>query len=408
MKLANRNMQVKLEKGHSLILISLVLLTILNSGSLVVKTMGDNAFTILQFLLVAYIGLRYKIIPSKNFAIVAIICFSIVLHYLMHFNSLVSYIGLLVRIISMYYLSLIITNQTFWKKYISIIYIISLFSIVGYIAILIVPDHILHRFSTLFPLHDISYSGDINYHNLGIITWPVRSYGNMLRNQSIFWEPGAFQLFVNLGLLANLKLQNKIYDRKNIVFIVTVITTFSTTGYIVLAIILFDRIQFKHLYKNGVMILSTIVLLLLILTSPAVKDKFDPNSQGYGSYLARVTHATYGYSMLMENLVIGFGYGENSIKEIDSFAYNNYGYGSGGGSNHLLRFYGQFGIIIATIFLYQLYRYKSRIVDHYYLHITIVTFWVTTEHFITTPIILALMFINISRGMFSPETRNLV
>jgi hypothetical protein len=73
-----------------------------------------------------------------------------------------------------------------------------------------------------------------------------------VRNSGMFWEPGAFAGYLNLALLF-IALSNKRfllgeYKRDVVWIIIGIVTTLSTTGYIVLGIIILVSIiqQFKH------------------------------------------------------------------------------------------------------------------------------------------------------------------
>ena len=59
-----------------------------------------------------------------------------------------------------------------------------------------------------------------------------------IRNSGPFWEPGAFSGFLIVALIFNLLIEQKIKTKKNILFILAIITTFSTTGYIAMFLLL--------------------------------------------------------------------------------------------------------------------------------------------------------------------------
>lgn len=86
------------------------------------------------------------------------------------------------------------------------------------------------------------------------------------RNCGPFWEPGAFQGFLNLSLWFELTLNRKrdiYWKTRVVVFIITILTTLSTGGYIVLfTILLFYFLQDR---KKGSAwkIFGTILLLLI-------------------------------------------------------------------------------------------------------------------------------------------------
>jgi hypothetical protein len=83
-----------------------------------------------------------------------------------------------------------------------------------------------------------------------------------IRNSGMFWEPGAFAGYLNFGLLF-MALQNKKFvvgDYKKEAFwiIVGIITTMSTTGYIVLAMILL--LSIVQYYRRGKFILLPLLI----------------------------------------------------------------------------------------------------------------------------------------------------
>ena len=133
-----------------------------------------------------------------------------------------------------------------------------------------------------------------------------------LRNCGPFWEPGAYQGFLNLAITL-LILTNNIRDKKfwiNIaILIVTIITTFSTGGYIVL---FFNLLLLIYMEKNVSQFTKFFVCLFLLSLSISVffnvnfmyeKIKDDSNRLGVTSG---------GLSPLI-NLILGYGYAAQSI-----------------------------------------------------------------------------------------------
>ena len=102
------------------------------------------------------------------------------------------------------------------------------------------------------------------------------------RNSGMFWEPGAYQIFLNIALIFELTNQKKYKIFRLIVLIGTVITTGSTTGYIVLAIIsLYMLLDFIRKTKDWrFTVLATVVVIIiapiifyLFFNSAVVQDK---------------------------------------------------------------------------------------------------------------------------------------
>jgi hypothetical protein len=72
---------------------------------------------------------------------------------------------------------------------------------------------------------------------LNILIYTIETTENF-RNSGAFWEPGGFASFLNLSLTLHLIQSNFRFDRHARIIILTLLTTFSTTGYVVLFLLL--------------------------------------------------------------------------------------------------------------------------------------------------------------------------
>lgn len=123
-------------------------------------------------------------------------------------------------------------------------------SIACYIGFLLIPQ-----------LHDmLSFVNNAGEKATNLIIYVEAKHSS--RNMGMFWEPGAFQTFINLALL--FEMSKKKIDKKNVIlYILTVLTTYSTTGYLAMALILF-----LPFFKKKVSIkkkFSLLVVMLLIV-----------------------------------------------------------------------------------------------------------------------------------------------
>lgn len=137
--------------------------------------------------------------------------------------------------------------------------------------------------------------------------------GLTLRNCGPFWEPGAFQGFVNLALFLKLFI-NKGNTKKwlftVLIFIATIITTFSTGGYIVLFIniifyILITR-QINPQIKIIVLSFAIITALHLYFTLGFLNEKISNDSGRLDvsfNDLGDGVHFLFGYSLNNESFV---------------------------------------------------------------------------------------------------------
>lgn len=179
-------------------------------------------------------------------------------------------------------------------------------------------------------------------------------YPGMKRNFGMFWEPGAFQIFINFALFFEL------FDKKPrihyiIIFTLALITTFSTTGFIALAVLFIYYLlakglktpKAKILFLAGVVCFAAFVIigkdfLFNDSNGDAVFGKItgffdneDYKSDRYTSASIRFFAITKPFEAFFTKPFLGYGYeglnlvtqeytlGMNTCTVIDWFA--NYG-----------------------------------------------------------------------------------
>lgn len=84
--------------------------------------------------------------------------------------------------------------------------------------------------------------------------------GLTLRNCGPFWEPGAFQGFVNLALFFEI-VSSRVFSRNALIYIITIFTTLSTGGYVVM----FVLISYLILQSKKVSFLTKFIFLTIAL-----------------------------------------------------------------------------------------------------------------------------------------------
>lgn len=133
------------------------------------------------------------------------------------------------------------------------------------------------------------------------------------RNPGPFWEPGAFAIFLNLALLFNLIKTRKLIEKRNIVFISGIITTFSTTGFITLFITLSGFYIFTSGHKLKY-IYVFVILILGISTYKAAEFMEEKIIENYISY-KETSSSRFGSAYLdlldfSTSPILGWGRGE--------------------------------------------------------------------------------------------------
>ena len=127
-----------------------------------------------------------------------------------------------------------ITTDYFAKLYINILYIICLISLPCFLIAVFKPE-------LAMSLCQSGYNWQVPVGYSFFYTWGWN--GTIFqRNSGVFWEPGAFQGFIMLAMLMLLYRVDKttVQNRKLkfLMFILTLLTTQSTTGYILLVMLL--------------------------------------------------------------------------------------------------------------------------------------------------------------------------
>ena len=154
--------------------------------------------------------------------------------------------------------------------------------------LILVTVHLTILSFVLFILQIIGFEQDI--YNLAIqLNLPTNSlmaegYANLIlfsvtvglhdyRNSGFLWEPGSFGCFLVIMLLLNFLLNKFKFDRKSIILLIGVLTTFSTTDYLALLVLLFAVYRQRISKVNFWILLALPVVIFLIVTVPFLGDK---------------------------------------------------------------------------------------------------------------------------------------
>lgn len=136
-----------------------------------------------------------------------------------------------------------------------------------------------------------------------------------------FWEPGIYQIYLNIFLI----LQLNRYKEKIWIFatILSIILTVSTTGYVILSIILLHEL-FKKVYmtKNIYTVIAVLAVAAIGLgygykiVSDNISNKVSGENQG--SFFARQADVIAGLTIAYENPLIGIGANTERFKQMRS------------------------------------------------------------------------------------------
>ncbi len=297
-------MLTKLEtKGYSSRDFFIVLVTILLSKSLYYETYGANFLLIPFFFLLAFI-----IIPNiKNFKVdktILLYSFSLLGLTLMNLDqSFTQWLVLLIRMLITVMIIHLISFERFSNAFIRIMLILSVISWFGLIIIHYNIQSPLPAFTSVHYIEDVQGRILRNFIFFGVDeSFP--KYG-IHKTSGLWWEPGAFQVFVNLALAFSL-INNTITGKRYIIFLITILASLSTTG--IVAFSLLSIIYFKKYFKIKSSILYSIPLLALIYGVIFVTPEIYAKLTSF-SFMSRYYDVLISIHLFSENIFLGYGYG---------------------------------------------------------------------------------------------------
>jgi hypothetical protein len=216
-----------------------IILSILLSKSLYYETFGENNLIIL-LLILAISHILYKTSVNQLFFLKksVLLYLAIILVISINPNAKMStslvFFGLLT--ISLW-ITTIIPLSYFTKVFYNLTKVLMIASIFRYLIIFIDSSSILQDF--------ISIEGDhyINFLLFGVLK-EEQTFLGIIRNNGLWWEPGAFQVIINLAFLLGLAFK-RVTTKDYFLFLIVIVSTGSTAG-----IIIFSILSFIYFRKN--------------------------------------------------------------------------------------------------------------------------------------------------------------
>jgi len=293
-----------MSKFNKIIALILVILVMINSGSSVGISYGYITIPVFLLLSIYFIISTKKSISIQNLLVLFFIIFACVLNYFAHNiydPNGASYIILIINTLATVLFISSIQYETFKNIYIKVLFFIAVYSLVIYLLALnfnLLPYAVLMN----------GYPNFLGFNLLAI---------EQGRNSGVFWEPGGYQIFLNLGLIFLLDKKKILLSKKDwfiiIIFVISVLTTKSAIGYIILSILTvyyiikkFNRKKLLNSVLSFLLIIPLIsVALFFLLNSDSVTNKI--NEDNY-SFIARKNHIISSRDVIMQSPWIGFGY----------------------------------------------------------------------------------------------------
>ena len=228
--------------------------------------------------------------------------------------------------------------------------------------------------------------------------------GTFARNSGPFWEPGAFAGFLMIALLLNFIEFPKISNRRNLVLLLSILSTFSTTAYISLFLFVFFII-IKH--RN--IVTSALVLIVFIPISiiayqnlPFLQEKLadqlemSESKMAYTNHRTRFTSAAIDLKDFQEYPLAGRGKYDETRFSMGAKAINR-----NNGLTDLLVMYGLIGFVLYFTYYFVSFRNIMKYYNKYlqatpYYYLLIILVLGFSENYFLLPFFWSLCFIGYS------------
>ncbi|GAA4457299.1 hypothetical protein GCM10023189_27780 [Nibrella saemangeumensis] len=332
----------------------------------------SQEFSILLFLIAGFIVLTRNVTTTVRPLRIIVAFFLLELVQALYFNNFVftSLLSLLVKLFLIYFVVQICGIRLI-KYYTDIMYVSALLALPIYFLTFIpaVEGFLIENVAEVFfkPFFALGKSLYETSSNIIIYTFNPYAKEVIIRNSGPFWEPGAFAVFLNLALIFNLAYRKTLLNRQNNLFIISIITTFSTAGYVTLFIILIGYVLTSQSIGRGV---KAFYVTLLLFGAISAYDEFaflgskiqenislakEDNTSRFGSAYLDIID-------IIKNPLIGYGRrSENRFgqlaKSLDASIHRN------NGVTFLMATYGVPAAILYFITLFAFVRRYCRLVQ---------------------------------------------
>ncbi len=383
----------------------LVYLLIFTSGALVFKSSNSD---LILLVATAMAALAWWVYSAREINIKFLVYLAIFVIFLLVISSYThggmpvpTIVGQVIKFMFVYFVIATVGDK-FLEVYARLVILLAAVSIIGYIS-----DQ-LPFFSgivSLLPLHQWSGPTGLESGYEGLL-YMFRFNVHLDRNNSIFFEPGAYQFFLNSAifilLFYDLRLKKKQRMIGLAILLVAIATTQSTTGYITTALIMLGAFLYSKALSNGLKLTAVIMtVLLMALLAPLFQSVILDKITHYSSIESiRDKKDLRSFELLVDKEIIkkyplGLGY-DGYRKAFSIIGKAPLGHASSNGVTKLTAIFGlPFAIFYLGSMLWALLIYNKNIVIALFGWITIILFLYSEAYYIFSPIILAIIV-----GMF--------
>lgn len=401
--------KIKITYFKNYLYTSIIFLLVISAGGMHFAIARLPLTFALLFLFPSYIFIFHQTFKfTKLIKAIIVLCIFIVIlvvNYVCAIQGqrLNTYLYMALTIIIAFFANLSIQNNNFSKSFLATLYLIEIHAVLSFVFSIFFEE-----FLQSFFLH-----GDNLYQTFHYIffyrieTNQVTFYGlNFIRNCGLFWEPGILQIFLNLLLYIQL-FEQRTSLVKILITILLIITTYSTTGYIIMLLLLAYKYKSVTSIKNFPY-LFLIAIPIIMLFYPIIS--FHIGNKAFGenvmSTYVRVFDAIQSIIIIGDYPLTGIGITWEVYEKLQLSYKNVFGIvmiDATGNTNSILSTIVLLGIPTGLLFILALYRQeliakKNKIIIFIVLFISL-----SSEPLLLRPFFMFLIFNGIVKIISFPK-----
>lgn len=225
-------------------------------------------FFLLTFALTVFLGCTKRFASLGTLSLCAVQLLLLLLVPAFNEDGLSSYLAIFLQLMIGLFCASIIPLERFKEKFINVITVFAFISLAMFGISILYPQIALWFPKTIG-------EASVDYYNAGVYVFMqpkgYTSFFLTARNAGVCWEPGCYQAFLNVGLFFLLEKQReapqKQFSVKFVVLVLTIISTLSTNGIIILLLILLFHVSVwsKTVLRHGTGILAGVIGVVVFL-----------------------------------------------------------------------------------------------------------------------------------------------
>ncbi|MFC4269734.1 O-antigen ligase family protein [Polaribacter marinivivus] len=233
-------------------------------------------------------------------------------HFLHGSYSYRTSVGTAIKLATVYFVVKLV-KYNFINYYINILYFFTVISLIFY-TLSFLPGFTDLMIGQIAPLFESPFVDPNAFYeqspSIIVFTFEL-SLLTEFRNSGPFWEPGAFAVFLIFAILFNIIKTKSLIDKKNKFFIVALITTFSTAGYIAFFILVSGYyLMNKKVSHKLLLILFVFASISIYTTTSFLEEKVKHNiSLADETTSSRFGSALADYNLFKQSPLFGWGRG---------------------------------------------------------------------------------------------------